>query len=140
MAAHLYIQIAHNRRIKTRARQYARSIRITGNRTRVIRGERERFDFLEEIHAPRIELGSSNAPRIELGSSIELDYANGALDKINTLLRKKVLHQVTDTLIAEIKGHLTTLAQGNEYTLSEFQQITNFLIAHKGQRCYAKWW
>jgi hypothetical protein len=130
MAAHLYIQIATNRRIKTRARSYARYMRQTCHRGRARINERERFDFLEEIFAPRIELGSS----------IEQDYPSSWINPMNDLLRKKVLTMINDKLIEEVRPILMKCAKQNDYVIEEAERILKFLTTHKGQRCYVKWW
>jgi len=130
MAAHLYIQIATNRRIKTRARSYARYMRQVDHRRRTKISERERFDFLEEIFAPRIELGSS----------IEQDYPSSWINPMNDLFRKKVLTMINDKLIEEVRPILMKCAKQNEYVIDEAERILKFLTAHKGQRCYVKWW
>lgn len=132
MSAHLNIQIVTGRQIATRARQHARAIGKRGIRikNRERRLGHERFDFMIEI----------KAPRIEIGSSIELDYPNGRLNRINDLLRKKVLHKIDDVLISEISGIVKVASDACDYEKEEAQRIIDFLNTHKGRRCYAKWW
>lgn len=129
MAAHVYIQIATNRRLATRARQYARAIgrRGAAAREREHRLGRERFDFLEEIKAPRYCIGSS------------ID-SSGFVDAINALFRKRIINTINDALIAAVSAELDKQANGDAYLLEDHQHMKDFLLAHKGQRCYAKWW
>jgi len=133
MAAHLTIQIATNRRLKTRARQYARSSRRSNTMAHRygIRSNRERFDFMEEVRAPRLEVGSSH----------ELDYpeTNSWTTPINNILRKKVLTMVNDKLIGEISEVVNRVTSNHDYLKEDGQRIIDFLNAHKGQRCYVKW-
>jgi hypothetical protein len=100
-----------------------KGVKITDSR---IVYERERYDFMDRVRSPRIEIGSTIDP-------------SGYVNAIAKMFNGKVLQMLNDKMLQAIQVEFDKVTH-DEYSREEFTRIMDFLKGHKGKRVYSIFW